>query len=236
MRQTPDILLSFKRALLGRVTPRLRAVCVDASSVSFVFRAVFDGEIGDVDEEQMQDAEAEVIADHPEYDGRFQLELIRYDAPQPLKLQRVGDWVYIRAETPPSELASAPDAGELEDLGRAAATPDGAATEIVEAATPKESFRVRLLLALQRALLGHVTSRLRQIVLRLPANSSVELTAIFDREIGDEDQLHLHAVSSALLCTCCLGALDLRLVRLDAPISFSAAPDAEVVFLRYEGS
>jgi hypothetical protein len=90
-----EVLLSLQRALLGEVTPRLRAVTVKYAESSVHFEAYFDGEVSDEDRESMSLVETEVMADFPS-DHLITHEVIRLDAPALIPKDRT--WVYYRKE------------------------------------------------------------------------------------------------------------------------------------------
>jgi len=96
-----EVLLSLQKALLGEVTPNLRAVTVRHDDASMHFEAFFDGPIGAEEREGMLLVETEVLA---ELHSRFRVThaLVRLDAPAPIPKDRA--WVYFRKEpaTPPS--------------------------------------------------------------------------------------------------------------------------------------
>jgi hypothetical protein len=90
-----QVLLSLQRALLGEVTPNLRAVLVryDDSTVHFV--AIFDGPISEDDREGISSVETEVMADFPS-SHRITHEVVRMDAPA--QIPKDCAWAYLRKE------------------------------------------------------------------------------------------------------------------------------------------
>ncbi len=92
------VLLSLQRALVGQVPPTLRGVLV-ALTVDVEARMIcyFDGVIAEDDEEDVQCAYTEVLADFPDYD--IHLEIHRLDTPIPLPKipEGAGHWVYMRS-------------------------------------------------------------------------------------------------------------------------------------------
>lgn len=97
-----EVKLSAVRALLGHVTPNLRAVCVasDENLISAIF--YYDGEISEDEFELFEQAKDEIIADFCQPMGplkeelEFELDSIRVDHPQNMPLK--GAWVYYRHE------------------------------------------------------------------------------------------------------------------------------------------
>lgn len=90
-----EVLLSLQRALLGEVTPNLRAVTVAFTGDSIHFEAFFDGPIGDEEREAMSLVETEVLADFPP-EHRVTHQLVRLDAPTLVPKDRT--WAYHRKE------------------------------------------------------------------------------------------------------------------------------------------
>lgn len=90
-----EVLLSLQRALLGEVSPNLRAVTVSYTDSSVQFEAYFDGEISDEDREAMSMVETEVMADFPS-SHVITHEVKRLDAPALIPKDRT--WAYYRKE------------------------------------------------------------------------------------------------------------------------------------------
>lgn len=88
--------LSLQRALLGNVTPNIRAVLAELEDkkISIVF--YFDGAVSDGDEGLVSVVETEVMAD---YDEKYDVEAIihRLDYPGPI-ISANGYLVYLRKE------------------------------------------------------------------------------------------------------------------------------------------
>ena len=91
-----DVLLTFQVALLGMVLPSLRGVTVgwDANEISAL--CLYDGNIGDIENELASDIEAEIIASFPEYKVNVGAESFKY--PANLNNQTLKAWVYRRLE------------------------------------------------------------------------------------------------------------------------------------------
>lgn len=94
------VLLSLQRALLGEITPTMRAVAVQWSAERIVIRVYTDGEApADVREDFDASVVTQVVADFslPDRgDPKVEFEFTRFDAPA-----RLPDWgvlVYARAE------------------------------------------------------------------------------------------------------------------------------------------
>lgn len=92
--------LSLQRALLGNVTPNIRAVIAELSgkniSLLFYFEGEGEGEVDDDDEELVSIIETEIIAD---FDDDFTVDTTvqRLDSPQRIKNTN-GLLVYLRKE------------------------------------------------------------------------------------------------------------------------------------------
>lgn len=87
--------LSLQRALLGEVSPNLRAVVFSMTGLVIDARFYFDGPISQEDEETVSCVETEVLADYePGY--TVTAHCIRLDFPAPINDD--GVWVYLRQE------------------------------------------------------------------------------------------------------------------------------------------
>jgi hypothetical protein len=93
-------LLSVQRALLGEVTPEMRAISLELSQKVLRVTVFIDGL---VDEDLVDDFDSavitQIIADFPEPDRddpAVEFEFIRADVPAPLEPR--GRWVYFRKE------------------------------------------------------------------------------------------------------------------------------------------
>jgi hypothetical protein len=90
------VLTSVQRALLGVVTPNLRAVAVSFSRERVEARFIYDSP-GDDDVELMQEAETQVMADFDEsVSVAFRMELVTMPAPFAVAADEV--LVYLRRE------------------------------------------------------------------------------------------------------------------------------------------
>jgi hypothetical protein len=88
--------LSLQRALLGNVTPNIRAVLAELVDKKIRIIFYFEGGIGDEDEELVSVVETEVMAD---FDEDFNVEAIirQLDSPDPIKNAN-GCLVYLRKQ------------------------------------------------------------------------------------------------------------------------------------------
>jgi hypothetical protein len=93
-----DVLLSLQRALLGMVTPDLRAVEVAIEGRDVRGRFIYDGEITEEHRELVDEVETLLIADM-EHDVKARLEAIAVPSPAPVALVRGTDYCYLRRET-----------------------------------------------------------------------------------------------------------------------------------------
>ena len=92
-------ILSMSTALLGAVSPALRAAKItwDKDSVHLYF--YYDGEIFEEDHESAECVATEVIADFPEH--QLEIDILRWDYPKPIP-QEGFENVYHRREKNPS--------------------------------------------------------------------------------------------------------------------------------------
>lgn len=100
-----EVLLSLQRALLGEVTPRLRAVTVRHAESSIHFDAYFDGEPNEEERESMSAVETEVMAGFPATHTTTH-DVIRLDPPALIPKDRI--WVYFRKELSVADSRRAP--------------------------------------------------------------------------------------------------------------------------------
>lgn len=86
--------LSVQRALLGNISPKLRAVCVHTEKNEIYVYFYYDGEISDEDKELAQSALDDIISDfHIDEEGNdmeFITPILRVDFPHKMELH--GDW------------------------------------------------------------------------------------------------------------------------------------------------
>lgn len=94
-----DLLISAQRALLEKVTPNLRSVCLTASNECIELSFYYDHTPSEEEEELASLADAEFIADFPspEYKTRFCQKIV----PFPEKMPDVGFCIYQRYEPSP---------------------------------------------------------------------------------------------------------------------------------------
>ncbi|MEO1206473.1 MAG: hypothetical protein AAFV45_09090 [Pseudomonadota bacterium] len=91
------VLLSLQRALWGQIRPNLRLVSCNYSSNPILLRAVFDGEIDQLNLELMSEVEGYLVADI-RHDERVELQVVRCDAPGSLKPHYLEEIIYKRYE------------------------------------------------------------------------------------------------------------------------------------------
>ncbi|TIN21628.1 MAG: hypothetical protein E5Y31_20470 [Mesorhizobium sp.] len=92
------LLLSVQRALLGAVSPRLRAVTCAWEGVEIKLRFVFDGEPVDQDLEDAGIVAGEVAADFPA-PWTVDEDIARLDYPDDLRPGALALWAYWRKES-----------------------------------------------------------------------------------------------------------------------------------------
>ncbi|MEY4590381.1 MAG: hypothetical protein RL497_2457 [Pseudomonadota bacterium] len=88
--------LSIQRALLGQVSPCLRAVVFTIVGRVIDIRFYFDRYIDEADTESVSCAETEILADY-DFGDTITAHCIRLDAPEPINDD--GVWVYLRRES-----------------------------------------------------------------------------------------------------------------------------------------
>ncbi len=94
-KQVIDARLSIQRALLGEISPQLRAVVFSIAERDIDVRFYFDGVISDEDIESASCVETEIIADY-EAEDVVTVRCIRLDTPK--TIADGGVWVYHRRE------------------------------------------------------------------------------------------------------------------------------------------
>ena len=90
------LLLSIQRALLGEVTPNIRAVTAQIESNAIVLRWIIDGEISDDLRLDLSAVGAEVVADFATH--RIAEEFVRRDAPSAMDELFLDQLAYVRRE------------------------------------------------------------------------------------------------------------------------------------------
>jgi hypothetical protein len=90
------LLLSIQRALLGEVTPNIRAVTAQIDAQTIVLRWIIDGKISDGLRRDLSAVGAEVVADFATH--RIAEELIRCNASHAIDGLYLDDVAYARKE------------------------------------------------------------------------------------------------------------------------------------------
>ena len=90
------LLLSIQRALLGEVTPNIRAITAQVDAQTIVLRWIIDGEISDSLRRDLSAVGTEVIADFATH--QIAEEFIRCDAPHAMDEFYLDDIAYARKE------------------------------------------------------------------------------------------------------------------------------------------
>jgi len=91
-----DVLLTFQIALLGVVDKHLRGVTVSWDEGRIEGVLLYDGRVGDLEEETASDIEAEIMASFPGHE--VSVSALRCDAPAKLNVLGLNAWVYRRRE------------------------------------------------------------------------------------------------------------------------------------------
>jgi hypothetical protein len=92
------LLLSVQRALLGAVSPRLRAVTCGWQGFEITLRFAFDGEVADPDLEDAGVVASEVAADFPA-PWTVDEVIARLDYPDDLRTGALALWAFRRKES-----------------------------------------------------------------------------------------------------------------------------------------
>jgi hypothetical protein len=92
------MLLSVQKALLGKVTPALRAVTCGWNEKKVVVRSIFDGAIGEDDERDLQGVQAAIAEFMLSTD--IVMETVRLDYPRDRQDAALQAWAYMRKEEP----------------------------------------------------------------------------------------------------------------------------------------
>lgn len=92
-----ELILSVNRALLGEVSPELRAVLVRKSKDNIYIKTIYDGDISAQDRESSSIIATGVIADYPENCHVIE-ECIRLDAPEKINCPEGWHLVFSRRE------------------------------------------------------------------------------------------------------------------------------------------
>ena len=90
------LLLSIQRALLGHVTPNIRAVTAAVDESNITLRWIIDGAMADDLEDDLSAAGAEVGADFDSH--QIAQEFLRCDAPRPMDEFHLEQLAYLRKE------------------------------------------------------------------------------------------------------------------------------------------
>ena len=90
-----EVLVAVQQALLGEVTPNMRAVGLSYGDQSIKVRIYLDGETTEGDEESASLVETELMAAFPE-EHQVRVDLVHLAAPAPIPKTEV--WAYHRKE------------------------------------------------------------------------------------------------------------------------------------------
>jgi hypothetical protein len=90
------LLLSIQRALLGEVTPNIRAVTAAIDENAITLRWIIDGAIADDLESDLGAAGVEIGADFDSH--QIAQEFLRCDAPRPMEEFHLEQLAYLRKE------------------------------------------------------------------------------------------------------------------------------------------
>ncbi len=90
------LLLSIQRALLGEVTPNIRAVTAAIDESTITLRWIIDGQISHDLENDLGTVGTEIVADFESY--QMSQEFLRCDAPRPMDEFYLEQLAYLRKE------------------------------------------------------------------------------------------------------------------------------------------
>jgi len=92
-------MLSVQRALLGMITPSIRAITIGADKHTFTIRAIFDRTPTEADDELLKDITSEVCADFPEFtDFKEEAVFCRTSFNELQEQFFLEAWVFVRRE------------------------------------------------------------------------------------------------------------------------------------------
>ena len=91
-----NIILSTNRALLGAITPHLRAIAIDYDSQKFLLRGYFDLGATEEEKEMLNAALTEITADLWQEIKEWKFEAI--DRPYPSEMESLKEMVFRRYE------------------------------------------------------------------------------------------------------------------------------------------
>ncbi len=86
-----------------------------------------------------------------------------------------------------------------------------------------KEFRIRLLLALQASLLGHISANIRAVSCSV-AGENITVQVVFDGPIVDQDKSAMDEVGSELASHFEHEMVDMQCIRIDAPQPFRDSP------------
>lgn len=86
------ILLSTQRALLGTVTPNMKAITIGYDKTSFILRVYFSSQPSEKEMELLTEITSEIAVDVPNF-TEFKEEAIVSEE-RPNKLEKLDEWVY----------------------------------------------------------------------------------------------------------------------------------------------
>jgi hypothetical protein len=90
------LLLSVQRAMLGEVTPNIRAVTCRIDSTLIILRWIIDGPVSEKLKDNLSIIGTEVVSDFSSH--RISEEFVRRDVPADIKTLYLDDLVHLRKE------------------------------------------------------------------------------------------------------------------------------------------
>ncbi|MEO1023594.1 MAG: hypothetical protein AAFW89_13700 [Bacteroidota bacterium] len=92
------VLLATQRALLGAITPNMKAITIDYNSSSYVLRIYFSSQPSEEEVELLKEITSEVSADIPSIETFKEEAIVTKE--QSNKLERLKEWVYMQYYSP----------------------------------------------------------------------------------------------------------------------------------------
>lgn len=88
------ILLSTQRALLGAITPNMKAITIGYNETSFTLRVYFSSQPSEEEMELLTEITSEIAADIPSFKDFNEEAIVSGESPSEVK--RLDEWVYLQ--------------------------------------------------------------------------------------------------------------------------------------------
>lgn len=211
-----SVFLSAGRALVGAVSPSLRAVVIKEFRTRVHLTALYDGLIDDDDAEAMSIAETEIISDCASARaGDVTVDCVRLDMPAMLPDEEV--WVYRRRELGYSTER------EFDKTWRRLRLNGG-----------RQSAFAKLLVAGHTALLGAISSSIRRVTIA-DIDESTVMNVYFDENVDNNETSWLSIIALRLGIALERNLAQVRVASVYLPYPRRmGVPDAHIVYERKE--